>query len=227
MFIGEDGLRRVVQRTLALMREHDTDDVRARGGINLDQIQRFFNFWAPRIFDLFGNDESKRAFDAFRAGIKGRVHESGHAEHVRLDEPVHIERRAADRFETVAVPERDALNGAMRQSYLKEVDALMGRLNRLIERSGVAFRLRLPSPRFNRKFGVYAGQRFAPDGEPVTEAGFAARANDWLPTLADRSHLAAVMQPIRERGKLAGWIAPPLRGINNQPALDFEYVRLS
>ncbi len=227
MFIGEDGLRRVVQRTLDLMREHDTDDVRAYGGINLEQIQRYFNFWAPRIFDLFGNDESQRAFDVFRAGIKGRVHEAGHAEHARLDDPVAIERREGDRFVAVDVPMRDALNGTMRQTYLKEVEALMARLNRQIERAGVAFRLRLPSPRFNRNFGVYTGLCFAPDGTPVDPATFASRADQWLPTEADRAHLAAIMQPVRERGRLAGWIAPPLRGINNQPALDFDYVRLA
>jgi len=33
------------------------------------------------------------------------------------------------------------------------------------------------------------------------------------------------MQQVTEPGKFAGWIAPPLRGINGQPA-EFEYVRL-
>lgn len=226
MFIGEDGLRRVVQRTLDLMREHDTDDVRPHGGISLDQIQRTFNFWAPRIFDLFGNDESKRAFDAYRAGIKSRVHEASHTEHARLETPVTVERRDGERFVAVQVPEHEALNGAMRQTYLKEVDALLTRLNRQIERAGVAPRLRLPSQRFDRNFGVYAGLRFAPDGTPVDDATYRKHAHEWLPTDADRRHLAAIMQPVRERGKIAGWIAPPARGINSQPALDFDYVRL-
>jgi len=29
---------------------------------------------------------------------------------------------------------------------------------------------------------------------------------------------------VTEPGKMANWIAPPARGINNQP-VDFEYVR--
>jgi benzoyl-CoA 2,3-dioxygenase component B len=33
------------------------------------------------------------------------------------------------------------------------------------------------------------------------------------------------MRPVYEPGKMAGWIAPPSKGINNQP-LGFEYVRL-
>ncbi|MFN0301155.1 MAG: benzoyl-CoA 2,3-epoxidase subunit BoxB [Burkholderiales bacterium] len=226
MFIGEDGLRRIVQRTLELMKQHDTDDIRAHGGISLDQIQRYFNFWAPRIYDLFGNDESTRAADVFDAGIKSRVHESSFDEHVRLDAPITVERRIADGFSSVEVPIRDALNGAMRQAYLKEVQQLLGRLNRLIERAGVRHTLCLPSQRFNRKFGVYANAFFTPAGDRVDRPLFQSMCTAWLPTDADRAHLASIMMPVRERGKIAGWIAPPQRGINSQPALDFDYVRL-
>jgi benzoyl-CoA 2,3-dioxygenase component B len=34
------------------------------------------------------------------------------------------------------------------------------------------------------------------------------------------------MRPVMEPGRIAGWIAPPARGINAMPALDFQYVRL-
>src|SRR5690348_14940351 len=43
MFVGAAGVGRVVERTAALMREHDTDDVAPFGGINLDTIQRYLN----------------------------------------------------------------------------------------------------------------------------------------------------------------------------------------
>jgi benzoyl-CoA 2,3-dioxygenase component B len=229
MFIGEDGLRRVIQRTIDLMREHDTDDVAPHGGINLATIQRFFNFWAPRIYDLFGSDESARAADAFFAGIKGRVHESNYDEHVRLEGTVTVERRVPDRsgeFVTVQVPIKDALNGVMRQAYLHEVTMLMSRWNKMLARAGLSFEFRLPSQRFNRHFGVYADHRFSPAGDPVDEAAFEARRSDWLPTEADRAHLRAVQQPVLHRGMVAGWLVPPARGINNMPALDFDYVRL-
>jgi benzoyl-CoA 2,3-dioxygenase component B len=228
MFIGEDGLRRVIQRTIDLMREHDTGDVAPHGGINLSTMQRFFNFWAPRIYDLFGSDESPRAADAFFAGIKGRVHESNYDEHVRLEGAVTVERRAPGRsgeFDAVQVPMKDALNGVMRQAYLQEVTMLMSRWNKLLARAGIEFELRLPSQRFNRRFGVYAGRCFSPQGEPVDESVFEARRGEWLPTEADRAHLRAVQQPVRARGMLAGWLAPPARGINNMPALDFDYIR--
>ena len=229
MFIGEDGLRRVIQRTIDLMRAHDTDDVGPYGGISLATIQRFFNFWAPRIYDLFGSDESARAADMFFAGIKGRAHESNFDDHVRLEGTVSVERRSPDGddgYVAVQVPMKDALNGVMRQAYLGEVTMLMSRWNKMLARARAGFELRLPSQRFNRRFGVYAGARFSPQGDPVDESVFEAHRGEWLPGEAERAHLRTVQQPVLERGKIAGWLTPPARGINNMPALYFDYVLL-
>jgi len=49
---------------------------------------------------------------------------------------------------------------------------------------------------------------------------------DWLPTDDDHSFVASLMKRVIEPGKMASWIAPPARGINNMP-MDFEYVKLS
>ena len=127
---------------------------------------------------------------------------------------------------TVQVPMKDALNGVMRQAYLHEVTMLMSRWNKMLSRARVGPGLRLPSQRFNRRFGVYAVQRFSPQGDAVDEAQFEARRGEWLPTEADRAHLCAIQQPVLERGRVAGWLAAPARGINSMPALDFDYVRL-
>ena len=40
----------------------------------------------------------------------------------------------------------------------------------------------------------------------------------------DQIFVASLMKPVLEPGKVASWIAPPERGINNQP-VDYEYVR--
>jgi benzoyl-CoA 2,3-epoxidase subunit B len=226
MFIGEDGLRRVVQRSLELMQANDTDQIGPLGGIELPLIQRYINLWAPRIYDLFGNDESARPAELFDCGLRGRAFEPGYAEHQRLEEPISVERRLGDALSTVQVPARAALNGVMRQAYLKEVEGLLGRINRMIERAGAGPGLRLPSPRFNRRFGPYAGEFFSPAGEPLGTAARSPGAADWLPREADRGHLAALMRPVMEPGRIAGWIAPPARGMNAMPALDFQYVRL-
>ena len=60
----------------------------------------------------------------------------------------------------------------------------------------------------------------------MDERVFEACRAEWLPTEADRAHLRAVQRPVLERARVAGWLAPPARGINNMPALDFDYVRL-
>ena len=61
------------------------------------------------------------------------------------------------------------------------------------------------------------------DGQIVNEAEWQRRASDWIPTQADREFVASLMTPVTVPGQFAGWIAPPVRGINHQ-ALDFEYV---
>src|SRR5881628_1208545 len=44
MFVGTTGIDRVVERTVQLMIEHDTDDVGPHGGIPLTVIQKYINF---------------------------------------------------------------------------------------------------------------------------------------------------------------------------------------
>jgi len=47
----------------------------------------------------------------------------------------------------------------------------------------------------------------------------------WLPSESDRTFVKSLMQRVIEPGKMAGWIAPPDRGINNLPVA-YEYVQL-
>ena len=35
----------------------------------------------------------------------------------------------------------------------------------------------------------------------------------------------SLMRPVRERGKMAGWLAPPASGLHGKP-VDYEYVKL-
>src|ERR1700756_5632800 len=56
MFVGEAGIGRIVQKTVELMREHKTDDVRRFGGLDLATIQRYLNFHCSVSLDLFGSE---------------------------------------------------------------------------------------------------------------------------------------------------------------------------
>ncbi len=227
MFVGDDGLRRVIQRTAELMREHDTEDVAPYGGINLVTIQRYLNFWAPRTIDLFGNEVSDWAETLFDAGIKGRPFESRRYEdHSRLEDPFPVDRVVDGRLVATEVPTRKALNEVAREAYLAEIDGVIGRWNRMLAKMGIDFVFRRPDKRFARRIGVYRDFHFTPDGRPVSAEAFEEGLARWWPSEAERAHVRSLMVPVLEPGRIAGWIAPPARGIDNRPALDFEYVRL-
>ena len=57
----------------------------------------------------------------------------------------------------------------------------------------------------------------------LSDEEWEARRHDWLPTEADRAFVGSLMRPVTEPGQMAGWIAPPKRGIHGKP-VDFEYV---
>ena len=48
---------------------------------------------------------------------------------------------------------------------------------------------------------------------------------DWLPTTEDKAFVKGLMVQVTEPGKMAGWIAPPRKGINDHE-IDYEYVKL-
>jgi benzoyl-CoA 2,3-dioxygenase component B len=224
MFVGATGVGRVVQRTAELMVEHDTDDVRPHGGVNLDTLQRYLNFHYSVSLDLFGSEASTNAANYYAAGLKGRfAEESIDDDHVLVDGVDTIEVPARDR---VVAEERQALslvNHHLRSSYVDDCRKGLNRWNRTLAPLGAE--LRLPHVGFNRRVGVFAGVPVTPSGEIVGEDAWAARSATWLPTEQDRDDIAALMAGVREPGKMAGWIAPPASGINAKP-LDYDYVRL-
>jgi benzoyl-CoA 2,3-dioxygenase component B len=66
---------------------------------------------------------------------------------------------------------------------------------------------------------------FDPNGLPLSTEDWNRRKYDWLPSPADTEYLLSIMAtPVYEPGVFANYIAPPRRGINQQP-LNFQYVR--
>src|SRR5439155_1010995 len=89
----------------------------------------------------------------------------------------------------------------------------------------IPFRLTLPHKGFHREIGNFAGLFISPEGEALTEEAWKKHEFEWLPSPQDYAFVQSLMSGrVTEPGKFANWIAPPLRGINNQP-LHFEYVR--
>jgi benzoyl-CoA 2,3-dioxygenase component B len=120
---------------------------------------------------------------------------------------------------------RNALNEVLRTEYIKDCQRGVDRWNKTIKDEGISFELRLPSNKFHRQIGMWATHCFAPDGEMLDAAAFAARRGAWLPNDADEAYIKSLMHPVYEPGKMASWIAPPARGINGLPG-EFVYVRV-
>jgi benzoyl-CoA 2,3-dioxygenase component B len=120
------------------------------------------------------------------------------------------------------VPLRRATNALLQDAYVRECEKSVANWNSALEREGISFRLRLPSPRFNRKIGPFADLPFLPDG---TRAADDASVRAHLPSAVDGEYLASLQDaPVLARGECASWIAAPSHKIKGQP-LDFEYVR--
>jgi benzoyl-CoA 2,3-dioxygenase component B len=108
------------------------------------------------------------------------------------------------------------------------VDCAKGvdRWNKIIEKSGIHFRLKLPHKCFHRKIGTFSQVHVSPEGRMLAEADWTHHRTEWLPSNEDHQFIQSLMKPVHEPGKMANWIAAPARGINNQPA-EFEYVRFA
>jgi len=228
MSVGQLGVGRIVKRACEVMNELKTDDparVRAAGAIDLPTIQRYLNFWCSSSVDLFGSEISTNAASAFATGLKGRPDEVQYEDHVCRDSTIALERPDGARVVSEDVPTRNAMNEIMRRAYLTECEIGFKVWNRMIKRAGIDFVLALPSGRFNRRIGFWQDQPLDPAGKLLSQAEWDARRGDWLPSDADRDFVRDLMRPVTEPGKIAGWIAPPERGINNL-APDYEYVRL-
>jgi benzoyl-CoA 2,3-epoxidase subunit B len=230
MFVGTSGITRVVKRTLEVMKALGTDDpaaVRNAGAIDLPTLQRYVNFWFSSSLDLFGAEISSNAASYFADGLKGRPDEARFTDHVARTESWRIERPDGKCGVTAEdVPMRSAINEVTRTAYVRDCGVGVARWNRLIGEAGHDFRLRLPSTRFRRRMGVWAGTPTDPEGHPITDEEWSLKHRDWLPSAQDRAFVQSLMQRVTEPGKVAGWIAPPEIGINNAP-LDYEYVRLN
>jgi benzoyl-CoA 2,3-dioxygenase component B len=225
MFVGETGIGRVVQRTCEVMREHRTDDVRKFGAIDLPTIQRYLNFHYSVSLDLFGSEVSTNAANFYTAGLKGRFEEAKRGDdHVLREATYPVVQLDGDRIVTREEPALTSLNERLRDDYVADCQRGVDRWNQTIRKAGVELELTLPHRGFHRAIGSFADARVSPDGRVLSQAEWDARHREWLPTESDQAFIQSLMQPVVERGRFAGWIAPPARGINGQP-VDFEYVR--
>lgn len=230
MFVGESGVSRVINRTCQVMNDLKTDDpakLRAAGVIDLPTIQRYLNFHYSVTIDLFGADESSNAAIFYSSGLKGRYEEGKrNDDHVLKGQTYKVLGVSGGQLVEREVPMLNALNEVLRDDYIKDSIGGVERWNKVIEKAGIPFRLKVPHKAFHRNIGTLAGVKVSPDGRVVSEAEWAGNIDQWLPTDTDRAYVASLMGRVVEPGKFANWIAPPVVGINRQP-VDFEYIRFN
>ena len=164
--------------------------------INLDTIQRYLNLHFSVSLDLFGAETSTNAANYFAAGLKGRFQEAARPDDHRLHgaDPNHPRRADEDR-----IVERPAAGSVGAQRHPPR------RLHRRLPEGGRPVEPdpgadRMPAPAFPT-WGSTGGRRLrrAATSRPTapwsTGSEWAVGRADWLPTDADRDHVASVMQP--------------------------------
>ena len=230
MFVGESGISRVIQRTCTMMNEMKTDDaqkLRAAGVIDLPTVQRYLNFHFSVTIDLFGADESSNAATFYSTGLKGRYEEGKRMDdHQLRGQSYKVLQVVGGQLVEKEVPMLNALNEVLRDDYIKDSVAGVGRWNKVIEKAGIPFKLSTPHKAFHRNIGALSGAKVSPDGRVVSQAEWDVKKNEWLPTAEDRAFVASLMGRVVEPGKFANWIAPPAMGINKQD-VNFDYIRFA
>ena len=230
MFVGETGIMRVVQRSCEVMKDAHTDDpkqVREGGAVDLKTIQKYINLHFSVSVDLFGQEISTNAATYFNSSLKGRYLEARLDDDHRLTDalwPVHLVQDGRIILEDR--PALNAVNERLRDDYIKDSQRGLARWNQVLESHGVEYRFTLPHRFFNRNIGTSAGMSVNPQGDVITESEWQSQQGRWLPTAEDQAFVGSLMNRVVDPGRIAAWIAPPVRGIDGKP-WDYEYVRFN
>ena len=120
---------------------------------------------------------------------------------------------------------RNAMNEVLRDAYVEDCQRGVDKWNRTIAAHGIPFELKLPSRRFHRHIGIYAGISTELDGTIITKEAFDAKKDSWLPSEKDKEYVQSLMsKAVFDPKQMANWIGAPKQGIKGRP-VDFEYVR--
>ena len=233
MFVGETGVTRIIQRTCEAMKEagisdpYEIEKVRKLGVIDLPTIQKKANLHFSLTLDLFGNEISTNAANAFHAGLKGRYREHRLDDDHQLESKTYPVLRLVDgKIQNEDSPALSALNMRLRDDYVADCNNGVARWNKVIEQIGIPFQIKLPHVAFHRHIGEFSRTNADVDGNILSPADWTNRRTDFLPSAADKDFIESLMRPQMEPGKFASWIAPPKVGIDNKPG-DFEYVKIA
>src|ERR1700680_4489414 len=177
MFVGETGIGRVGEGTCTAMKQagiedaNDIEAVRKLGVIDLPTLQKKANLHFSLTLDLFGSEISTNAANAFHAGLKGRFREDKLEDDHALETGTYPVLRLVDRpIPKQECPALSALNMRLRDDYVADCNAGVGRWNRMIEKLGIRFEITLPHVAFHRHIGEFAAVKADRAGNLLSEA---------------------------------------------------------
>ena len=201
--------------------------MRALGVIDLPTMKKKLNLHYTLSLDLFGSEVSTNAANAFNASLKGRFQETKIEDDHRLEHSTYPVLKFVDgEIKRVDEPALTAINMRLRDDYTADCQRGLDRWNKIIERTGVAYKFELPNVAFHRHIGEFKDIHATPDGRIIDDATWNREQDKWLPSSEDGEFIKSLMKPVTEPGKFASWIAPPRVGIDNKPG-DFEYVKIA
>ena len=232
MFVGETGVSRTIEATVNVMQKngildpYDSSRARSYNVIDLPTIQKKLNLHYSLSLDLFGQEVSTNAANAFNAGIKGRYMEMRIDDDHQLNNDTYVVRNVVNgAIVSEEVPALTAINMRLRDDYVRDAAGGVGRWNKLLKKAGVDFEFALPHESFHRQIGVFSAIKASPEGYILSDAEWEKNCEKWLPNKEDGAYIQSLMKPCYTPGEYASWIAPPKVGIDNKPG-DFEYVKL-
>ena len=202
--------------------------MRKLGVIDLPTIQKKANLHFSLTLDLFGNEISTNAANAFHAGLKGRFREERLKDDHQLESGTYPVLRLIDgEIQNEDSPALSALNMRLRDDYVVDCNIGVTRWNKVIESFGIPFEIKLPHVAFHRHIGEFSKINADVNGNLLGDAEWA-KPPQRLP--AERCGQGLHREPdaaaIRSRTSSPSWIAPPKVGIDNKPG-DFEYVKIA
>lgn len=233
MFVGETGVGRTIQRTCDVMNAngitdpHDIVRIRALGVIDLPTIQKKLNLHYSLSLDLFGSEVSTNAANFYNAGLKGRYMETKiEDDHLLTSDTYNVLKMIDGKITNVAEPALTALNMRLRDDYTNDCAKGVERWNKIIEKTGITFRLELPHTAFHRQVGEFRDIHATPSGIILSSSDWAIQKDNYVPSTSDGDFITSLMKPCTGIGEYAGWISAPKVGIDNKPG-DFEYVKIA
>jgi benzoyl-CoA 2,3-dioxygenase component B len=230
MFVGRNGIRRIIDRTAEVMLRERTDNperLRALGVIDLPTVQRYLNFHASVTADLFGADVSSNAATFYTTGLKGRYMETRlKDDHLLKEDTYPILNASTGALVVEQAPALNALNERLRDDFIEDSIAGVAAWNVTLKKKAIDFNFKVPHKAFNRQIGSLAAARVSPEGTVMTADAWNVRVRDWLPSAEDRAFVQSLMGRVVEPGRFANWISPPTAGINGQP-VECDYVRFN